>query len=100
MNKFRSLENIIRDVAARTAPISEKVGIMSTIRNIGKKPAESPLANEPKDIDVIDMVASSDVEPEQVSTLKQVLTPGTEEHAAHKEHVKRSLRKLKIIDNP
>lgn len=99
MNKFRSLENIIRDVTSGRGPVVEKLGIMSTIKKIGKRPTESPLANEPKD-SVIAHIVSKDVPADEVSVLKQVLTPGTEEHAAHKEYVKRAYRKLKIIDNP
>ncbi len=106
MNKFRSLENIIRDVAAGRAPLSEKLGIMTTIRKLGKKPTEAPLAAEPVDKtvtptdDVEKHIVTTNVSKEIETTLGQALTPGHEVHAAHKEFAKRAQRKLKIIDNP
>jgi len=105
MNKFRSLENIIRDVAAGRLPLSEKMGMMSAIRSVGKKPKEAPLAQEPEDKtiappdNVKDHIITTDVSKEIETTLSHALDPSTEVHAAHKDHVKRSLRKLKIIDN-
>lgn len=106
MNKFRSLENIIRDVASGRAPLSERLGIMSTIRQIGKKPTEAPLAKEPEDKtispddDVEKHIITPDASKEIETTLSQALTPGHEVHKAHKEFARRAQRKLKIIDNP
>jgi hypothetical protein len=104
MNKYRSLENIIRDVSAGKL-VSEKMGIIATIKNLGrnsKKPAEGPLASEPQDKTIAPEKADGPKETpkEQPSTLSAVLTPGTPEHAAHVEYAKRAQRKLKIIDKP
>jgi hypothetical protein len=105
MNKFRSLENIIRDVATGRSPLSEKMGLMSAIRSVNKKPSEAPLAQEPEDKtiaptdDVKDHIVTTNVSKEVETTLSQALDPSTEVHAAHKDHVKRSHRKLKLIDN-
>ena len=104
MNKYRSLENIIRDVSSGKL-VSEKMGIIATIRSLGnrsKKPTEAPLAKEPQDNTV---APEKDDEPVETpgqpeTTLSAVLTPGTPEHDAHREYVKRAHRKLKIIDNP
>jgi hypothetical protein len=105
MNKYRSLENIIRDVAAGRAPISEKMGMMSAIRSVGKKPMEAPLAQEPEDNtisptdSVKDHIVTSSVSKEIQTTLSHALNPSTDVHAARKDHAVRSQRKLKIIDN-
>lgn len=106
MNKYRSLENIIRDVARGVAPLSEKLGMMSTIRSIRKKPTEAPLAQEPIDktidpkSDIEKHIVTTHVSKEIETTLSHALDPESDVHRAHKEHVKRAQRKLKIIDNP
>jgi hypothetical protein len=101
MNKYRTLENIIRDVAQGKSQLSEKMGIISTIKKIGKKPTEAPLASEPTDKTVSpeDKIVTKDVpEPEQ-TMLAKALEVGSPEHHAHAQHAKRSQRKLKLIDN-
>lgn len=104
MNKFRTLENIIRDIAAGRSVLSEKMGVMGTIRK-----GLSGTIQQPKvDTTVIDPVVKDievrnqkfDDRPAETPTIDKVLTPGTPEHKAHKQHAMRVQRKLKIIDNP
>jgi len=100
MNKYRSLENIIRDVSAGRAQVSEKLSMVGTIRKLGKKPTEAPLAKEPTDNTIAPgaKVVSKDVPQPEVNMLAKVMDVGSLEHEAHKLHAKRSQRKLKIID--
>lgn len=98
MSNYRTLENIIRDVAARRAPVDEqKFSLMGAIRRVG---ATKPKKEEP--IETPKVSPDAAVEPKQTQTPKDmmaaVLDPETPEHKAHKEFVKRSLRKLHIID--
>lgn len=100
MNKYRSLENIIRDVAAGRLPLSEKMGMMSAIRSVGKKPTKAPEDSTMSATDVIKShIVTSSVPKEIQTTLSLALDPSTEVHDAHTDHAKRSHRKLKIIDN-
>lgn len=103
MNKFRSLENIIRDIAAGRGALSEKMGVMGTIRK-GLTGSATPSKVDTTVIDPV--VQDSEVrfdkfkdQPEASATIDKVLTPGTPEHKAHSQHAIRAQRKLKIIDN-
>lgn len=102
MNKYRTLENIIRDVVAKRADVAERYSLMGAIRKVGtKKPTESPLAQEPVDVTVS---PDADVKPPETKdtavTVAQMLDTKSHVHAAAKEYVRRSQRKLHIIDNP
>lgn len=103
MNKFRTLENIIRDIAAGRSVLSEKMGVMGTIR----KGLTGTITQPKVDTTVIDPVVKDtevrdqkfDGKPAETPTIDKVLTPGTPEHKAHLQHAARAQRKLKIIDN-
>lgn len=102
MNNYRTLENIIRDVVAKRSPVEERFSLMGAIRNVGsKKPTESPLAQEPVDVTV---APNADVKPPEMPkepiTMKQMIDTTSHVHAAAKQYVRRSQRKLHIIDNP
>lgn len=102
MNNYRTLENIIRDVVAKRAAVDERYSLMGAIRKVGsRKPTEEPLAQEPVDISV---APGADVKPPEVPnnpiTMQQMLDTTSHVHAAAKEYVRRSQRKLHIIDNP
>lgn len=103
MSNYRTLENIIRDIAAGRSVLSEKMGVMGTIRK-----GLSGSIKQPKvDTTVIDPVVKDievrhqkfDEKPVETPTIDKVLTPGTPEYKAHKQHAVRAQRKLKIIDN-
>lgn len=99
MSNYRTLENIIRDVAAkRSAVDEERFSLMGAIRRMGMKPSPKKDA-----IAVAPVVEPEEkIDPKETdlpkSVLQKVLDPATPEHHAHKEYVKRSQRKLKIID--
>ena len=102
MNNYRTLENIIRDVVAKRTTVDERFSLMGAIRKVGsKKPTESPLAQEPVDITV---APNADVKPPSTTdnpvTVAQMLDTTSHVHKAAKEYVRRSQRKLHIIDNP
>ena len=102
MSKYRTLENIIRDVVARRLDEKERFSLMGAIRRVGtKKPTESPLAQEPVDVTVSPTV---DVKPPEMPsapvTLDQMADVTSKIHQAQKQYVRRSQRKLHIIDNP
>lgn len=102
MNNYRTLENIIRDVVAKRASVEERYSLMGAIRKVGsKKPTESPLAQEPVDVTVAPNVDVKPPEtPSEPVTMKQMLDTTSHVHAAAKEYVRRSQRKLHIVDNP
>lgn len=102
MNNYRTLENIIRDVVAKRAPVDERYSLMGAIRKVGaKKPTEAPLAQEPTDKTVSpEAIVKVPETPSEPVTLQKMLDVSSPEHAAHKEHVRRRLRKLHITDNP
>lgn len=103
MSNYRTLENIIRDIAAGRSVLSEKMGVMGTIRKglagVVQQPKVDTAVINPvvKDTEVRDQ--KFDGKPADTPTIDKVLTPGTPEHKAHIQHAMRAQRKLKIIDN-
>jgi hypothetical protein len=98
MSNFRTLENIIRDVVGnKTAVDEQRFSLMGAIRRVGsKQPQKDAIAVAP----VVEPDETVDLKQTDLpkNVLQKVLDPTTPEHHAHKEYVKRSQRKLKIID--
>jgi protein-tyrosine phosphatase len=111
MSKFRTIENMIRDVVSGKAPLGNHKGMRTAIREVAMHNAPMPKVPEPtndafakKEEDTPSQQAAKYIDKltpdDKESTHAKVLDKTSPEHQAYKEYVKRAHRKLKIIDNP